>query len=267
MVQALRRKRQPRGLAFVPNAGLEREYARRLKQMVDGMHASVVYWLRSAYRKDEPNQMAMDSIGNLQATLKKLSKQWQQNFDDTAKDLATFFASRIDQQTMARFRSILRKGGYSVKFRMTQAMRDVMKATIQEQVSLIKSIPQQYLKDVQGAVMRSVQTGRNLQELTKELTKYHGITRRRAEFIALDQNNKVTSAMTHARQASLGIYTAEWMHSHAGKEPRPTHVAMNGKRYDIRKGMWDPAVKKYIFPGELPRCRCSSRPIIPGVNT
>ena len=67
--------------------------------------------------------------------------------------------------------------------------------------------------------------------------------------------------MTNARQADLGIREAIWMHSHAGKKPRPEHVKMDGKTYNITKGMWD-----RIFPGELINCRCTGRPIIPGLS-
>ena len=72
--------------------------------------------------------------------------------------------------------------------------------------------------------------------------------------------------MTRARQDELGITEAIWVHSGAGKHPRPTHVAMNGKKYDVNKGMWDPAVKRWIFPGEEINCRCISRSIIPGFS-
>jgi hypothetical protein len=43
-----------------------------------------------------------------------------------------------------------------------------------------------------------------------------------------------------------------------GEKPRPEHVKMDGKTYNITKGMWD-----RIFPGELINCRCTGRPIIP----
>jgi len=41
---------------------------------------------------------------------------------------------------------------------------------------------------------------------------------------------------------------------------------MDGKKYDVAKGMWDPAVREYIFPGQLINCRCFSRSVIPGFN-
>ena len=125
-----------------------------------------------------------------------------------------------------------------MKFKMTRAMRDIMAATVGQQVSLIKSIPSQYFTNIGGLVMRSVQTGRDLEQLTKDLKAQFGVTHRRAAFIARDQNNKATASMTRARQEELGLNDAIWVRSGAGKHPRPTHVAMDGKKYDVRKGMW-----------------------------
>jgi uncharacterized protein with gpF-like domain len=162
----------------------------------------------------------------------------------------------------------LRDAGYSVKFKMTREMRDVMDATINEQVSLIRSIPQQYLTQVEGMVMRSVQTGRDLGTLTKDLQQQFGVTRRRAAFIARDQNNKATASMTRVRQVKLGITEAIWVHSGGGKHPRPTHLKAGREKtkYDVTKGWFDPAVGKWIFPGELPNCRCVSRSVVKGFS-
>ncbi|MDB5605134.1 MAG: phage head morphosis protein [Bradyrhizobium sp.] len=118
-------------------------------------------------------------------------------------------------------------------FKTTKAI--IMAATVGQQVSLIKSIPSQYFTDVEGLVMRSVQTGRDLGQLTKDLQEQFGVTCRRAAFIARDQNNKATASMTRARQDELGITQAIWVHSGAGKHPRPTHVAMNGTKYDVNR--------------------------------
>ena len=89
----------------------------------------------------------------------------------------------------------------------------------QENVSLIKSIASQFHTQVEGMVMRSVTEGRDLSALTKDLQKRFGVTKDRAAFIALDQNNKATSAIQRERQTALGIEEGIWMHSHAGKVP------------------------------------------------
>jgi SPP1 gp7 family putative phage head morphogenesis protein len=250
-----------------PNAGIEAAYRAKLLKLIDEMNASVIYWLRATYRANEP-VMAQDRTPAdvLQDAIRNLAKRWQTKFDEAAPKLAEYFSTAVASRSSGALASILRDGGFSVKFKMTPGMRDVMDATINQQVSLIKSIPQQYLTNVEGMVMRSVQTGRDLGQLTKDLHEQFGVTRRRAAFIARDQNNKATASMTRVRQDDLGIVTAKWRHSGGGKHPRPTHVAMNGKTYDVKKGMWDPAVKRWIFPGEEPNCRCVSISVIKGFS-
>lgn len=254
--------------AVQPNVGLELAYQRQMMRLIRQMHDSVMYWVRAKYRNNEPS-IAMDGptpAVQLRMAIGKLRKQWLKRFDKAAKEMAEYFARDVADRTDAQMKSILKKAGISVKWKMTPAQKDIMQATVQANVALIKSIPQEYLANVEGAVMRSVQTGRDLAELSKELQKKFGVSKRRAALIATDQNNKATSAFQRARQQELGITEAVWMHSHAGKEPRPTHVKMNGKKYDVSKGMWDDDEKAYVWPGQLINCRCTSKSVVPGFS-
>lgn len=250
-----------------PNVGLRVVYRRKLDALIKAMNDSVVYWLRAAFRADPP-RMALDALPakELQAAVRDLSRRWERNFDEAAPALAEWFARSNRKRTDASLRAILKKGGFSVEFRMTPAARDILQATVNANVGLIKSIPSEYLTQVEGMVMRSVQTGRDLGQLTKDLERQYGVTRRRAALIARDQNNKATSAIQKARQVELGITEAIWMHSGGGKKPRPTHVKNDGERYDVTKGWYDPAVRKRIWPGELINCRCVARSVIPGFD-
>ena len=149
---------------------------------------------------------------------------------------------------------------------MTAAQNDILQATIAQQVGLIKSIPRAYMHGVEGAVMRSVQTGRDLGGLTKELTEQHGVSRRRAAFIARDQSNKATAALTRARQVEIGITEAIWVHSGGGRHPRPSHAkaGRDQARYDVAKGWFDPDEGQFVLPGQLGNCRCVSRSLVKG---
>jgi SPP1 gp7 family putative phage head morphogenesis protein len=253
--------------AVRPNAGIEAAYREKLQALIADMNKSVVYWLRAGYRANTPI-MAQDRMpaDELRDALLKLAKRWQQNFDEAAPALADYFAQSVASRSSGVLMAILKKAGFTVKFKMTRAMRDVMAATVGQQVSLIKSIPSQYFTNIEGLVMRSVQSGRDLAQLTQDLQQQFGVTHRRAAFIARDQNNKATASMTRARQDELGLNDAIWVHSGGGKHPRPTHGAMHGKKYDVNKGMWDSAVNRWIFPGEEINCRCVSRSIIPGFS-
>jgi len=244
-----------------PNAGLEQEYKRRVTALIDEMHRSMVYWLRAAMRRREPEVVKLFAEDDapareIGATLNRLKRRWQRRFDQAAVELAEYFATAAADRSDAALRSILRRGGFSVRFRRTRAVNDVLQATVAENVSLIKSISQQYLSQVEGMVMRSVQQGRDFASLANELEDQLGVTRRRAAFIARDQNNKATATVQRVRQAEIGIKEAVWVHSGGGRYPRPTHVkaGRDKVRYDISVGWYDPGEKKRVFPGELINC-------------
>lgn len=250
-----------------PNAGLAAEYRAKLDAIIEAMQRSYVYWLKAQY-KQTPPRLAMDATParELERELAMLGKRWSKRLDEAAPRLAEWFAKSTSRRSSAALKRILKDGGISVEFTMTPTMRDAYQATIAEQVGLIKSIGSQYHTEVQGLVMRSVSTGRDLGQLSKDLQERYGITKRRAAFISLDQNNKANAVFTRVRQQEAGIEKAIWLHSHAGKVPRPSHLANSGKPYSIATGWWDPDVKQFIRPGELPRCRCTSKSIVKGFS-
>jgi uncharacterized protein with gpF-like domain len=254
--------------AVFPNQGLMRQYKNTLACLIDEMHSSCIYWLAARYKRHPPI-MALDAspATQLKLAISKLSRRWRKRFNQAAPRLAAYFATKMKNRSDKVLKQILKDSGITVKFRMTQAMKDVFQATVQANVSLIKSIPSQYFGHVEGLVMRSVQSGRDLAELSRQLQKTYKLTRQRAGLIARDQNNKATASLQRARQVELGIAQAIWMHSGGGKHPRPSHVKA-GKdkvKYDIATGWYDPHEKQHILPGELINCRCVSRPVIPGL--
>jgi hypothetical protein len=204
---------------------------------------------------------------NLQETIDKLGARWEARFDEAAPKLARWFAQTAGKRSEDGLKKVLRDGGMSVRFDTTPMMRDVMNATVAENVSLIKSIGSQYHSEIIGMVMRSVSTGRDVGGLTRELEQRFGVTRRRAALIAHHQNNLATSSFIRVRQIQAGLQ-AVWLHSHGGKEPRPTHLANSGKTYDPAKGWFDsdPKVRRFIWPGQLINCRCVSRTVVPGFS-
>lgn len=248
-----------------PNAGIAAAYRRRMVRLIDEMHRSVLHWITAAYEANEP-AIAQDVLPAkaFRDEMRKLVRRWQRRFDEAAPELADYFATEVSDRSDGALCAILKKAGITVKLQMTQAQRDVLAATVFENVGLIKSIPQQYLMQVEGSVMRSVQAGRDLGTLAKELQDRYKVTKKRAALIARDQNNKVNAVMTRTRQIELKITEAVWKHSHAGKKPRPTHVKMDGKRYDVAEGMYDSKEGRNVFPGELINCRCTSRSVIQG---
>lgn len=200
----------------------------------------------------------------LQAALAKWGSQIIKRFDNMAEKIADDFAKRNQFATQTAMMSQLKKAGFTVAFKPTQKSLEAFRAAVAENVALIKSIPRKAHEQVEAKVWNAVRQGSDLHKLSNDLAKTHKVTIDRAALIARDQNAKGKATIERVRQMELGITRAIWMHSHAGKEPRPTHVAMNEKPYDLAKGMWDADEGEWVHPGQLINCRCTNRPIIEG---
>lgn len=249
------------------NRGIEAKYRKKLEQLIAEMAGSCEYWLTAGYKKHPPRiaqEIAQDSASTrMQAIMAELSKRWIEKFNVMADEIAKNYVSGIFNTSSKSLEQSLKDAGWSVKFNMTPAVRDAFNASLQENIGLIKSIPQQYLSKVEGAVMRSYSAGRDLHTMVKDIKEIYPITNKRAAFIARDQSNKANAVVNRARQLELGITDAIWLHSHAGKNPRESHVkaGKDKRRYKIAEGCLIDG--EYIQPGELINCRCVSRIILP----
>lgn len=231
------------------------------------MQRSLDYWMSAQYRANTP-ELAQDASPamDLRRRMRELSRQWQKRFDVLAQEMAEYFTTKTAQRVDGALKASLKKAGMSVQFKMTAAQNDAMQATIGEQVGLIRSIASEHLSDVEGIVMRSVTTGRDLGQLRTDLLARYAITKKRASLIARDQNNKATATLTRTRQEGMGITQARWLHSAGGKKPRASHVAFSegrdgGPIYDVREGALIEG--KRIWPGTEINCRCVSVSVLP----
>jgi Uncharacterized protein, homolog of phage Mu protein gp30 len=250
--------------AIRPNAGLEAAYRRRLKKMMREMHQSVLYWLTAEYRRQE-DRIVMDEspVSALTSRMEKLFRQWRRRLDETADEVARWYVENNVKYSKTSLMAALKEAGFTVEMVDSRHFKNIVQAAIGQNVNLIKSIGENYYARVQGAVMRSVMAGRDLGSLVKELKSGYGITARRAELIARDQTQKAMNALTRARYEDMGVTRAIWRHNAGGsKTYRDSHVDMDGHEFDLAKGMWDPAVGKYIQPGELPFCKCTYRAVL-----
>lgn len=241
-------------------------YKRAMEKLIDEMSNSFKYWLAAAYKANPPRmEVAMDALPSAEISKKvrDLGKRWIKKFDDMAAAIAQKFTESGRKATDSSFQQALKDAGFAVEFKVTPVMRDAMNATIAENVSLIRSIPREYSLEVEGIIMRGYTAGRDLKTITDELQNRYGITRRRAITISRDQSNKLNATVTQARRVELGLFEAEWIHSHAGKVPRPSHVkaGKDKAKFDVRKGLLLDG--QWLLPGQAINCRCSSRTILP----
>jgi SPP1 gp7 family putative phage head morphogenesis protein len=194
-----------------------------------------------------------------------LQARFQDLFNKKAKILADRMVRGADKASASSTHSSLQKlsGGMSLKTNiMNASLSNIYKATVAENVGLIKSISSQYLDDVQGAVMRSITTGNGLADLIPALEKYEGQTHRRARNIALDQTRKAFNSINKGRMQAIGIKKYKWLHSGGGAHPREDHVEMDGNIYSFDDPpVIDERTGERGIPGQAINCRCTMLPV------
>lgn len=249
-------------------APIRAKYESRVLAELAAMNRAIMREIGKVWRQRKPETVmyAQDDIPAkaLQQALSRVGRIWLRRFDDLAESLAEHFSTAVRLRCDRALADMLRTGGFSVRFKMTAPMRDAYAAVRAENVGLIRSIAQQHLGKVETLVMQSVSQGRDLGQLTKALEKNYGVSRRRAGFIARDQNNKATAVMRRVREAELGITEGKWLHSAGGSHPRERHVAFSGKRFKLADGHDFGDGLGPVLPGVAINCRCTWVAVVPG---
>jgi len=254
------------------NAGNIKWYRRELLAEIREMNTDVRLQIVNIVR-DNPlatdSTLAMDAnpVSMLRTALKSLSKKWVDRFIARSLPMAEAIEKRTGEAVDRGLLAAARTEGMTINMQWTEVMLQKRDAIIAENVSLIRSIPEKYFTELEGMVFRSVARGGDRKMLADEIErnfgKRHGITRRRAEFIARDQVRKATSALSAARQMAAGIEEGEWLHSGGSNKPRHSHVMAGKEKRIFRLDKGCLIDGEYIMPGQLPNCGCSWRPRLP----
>jgi uncharacterized protein with gpF-like domain len=252
---------------IVPSAALCAWYYDQLKRLLDAMAGSMELHILAALKRNEPTiglaQDASPSIG-LKRAVNKWGSAWVSKFDAMSADIAKKFAQRSSRHVDISNAAAFKKAGFTVQFQPTPAAKEAYQAVIGWNVGLIKNLPRDYLDGVQNAVWAGVMKGQDLESIAKTLRERHGMSVRRAALISRDQTSKAMALIDNVRATEAGITHAIWMHSHAVKHPRPSHLAFSGSIYELKKGAYLDG--EWVWPHTAIGCRCYYRKIIPGVN-
>ncbi|MEQ4710674.1 phage minor head protein [Providencia alcalifaciens] len=237
-------------------------YYKELMQILKDIRKELDETLISEYHGKAKKALANDGISDWIAHIADyMLDKWNRRLNSISEEVAKDFIDKTVGNYDTRFAAILRRKGFTVRMQNSERTLDALRAAMGENVGLIKSIGTEYLSKVQMHVWQSVTGGYDLATLTDNLAHDFHIARNRAKTIARDQANKAHAVIEQARRKELGIKEAIWIHSHAGKQPRESHVKAHGKKFDIEKGMYIDG--EWILPGEKINCRCGSKAILP----
>lgn len=258
-----------RGDGLKPNIAASARFEKKLNILIKGMAEQVQKKVTKLFESNVGEQyFAEDASISSQSRilLATLQDKFDSIFASFAKPFAESIADEANRGSVAALNSSLKDiaGDFTIKASsIPDNVKEILNATISENVQLIKSIPQQYLTQVQGAVMRSITTGNGLQDLVPELERQYDITKRRARLIAHDQTRKAFANLSRVRMTNAGLKKFEWRHTSGSKEPRPLHIEYNGRIFDFDNlPVIDKKTGERGIPGQLINCRCFMMPVI-----
>lgn len=269
-----------RGTPLMYNAAVQARYQKELIDLVRQMTKETKEQLIKLFRGDtaqefkEQQKEAAALDASISSDAKKITSALMGKFNQLFAYRSRKLAERMLKNTQQVSKSTLHvslkqlSGGLSLKTSLIpKGMKDVIKASIEENVSLIKSIPQEYFTKITGTVMRSITKGIDLSAFTKQVQKYNGQTERRAKNLALDQTRKAFTTVNVQRMQALNVKKFEWVHSGGGQHPRKSHLIMDGHIFSFENLEREQAKLKVPaadrgLPGYPINCRCTMVPII-----
>lgn len=281
-----------------PNAGIMAWYVKELKKLTKSMTSECENVLTRIYKNLDyqiefdtanppleggseslipewgKNTIAQDdSISSqFRMALNKLYNKFYDKFSARSKDLIKKLLKDTNKYSVNQF-NIALKGmlGEQAKDFMLKGSAispeksEVMKALIFENVSLIRSIHNEYFKQITGAVARSIENGTGLKGLKEELLRYGAKSERRADLIAQDQTRKAYTSINLRNFQENGVRKFKWVHTGGSRDPREYHRdVLNGNVYDIYTGAPNESGREpeYIYPGQEPYCRCIMQAVL-----
>lgn len=256
-----------RGGALISSASIADQYQKAIVALVKKMAEESEKELRKMF--NDPGY-AMDAVdGNPASRARIIINYLKRKYGKYFNRLAQVATERMIKQTIKHstvtlnmsLKDIAKDLELDPAFLNSGRLREIVTASTQEAAQLIKTIPEQYLSQVQGQVMRSITTGSGLQTLVPFLREKYGQNVRKARNVAHDQTRKVYSSISNARMVNAGVEEFEWCHSHGGKTPRQQHLDWNGKVFRFDKPPVDDSFGA-VLPGIAINCRCFARPIL-----
>lgn len=260
------------------NASIGIEYTKEINKLINTMFKKTEKDINKLFKTPDAKEYFEESTGmdasissQSRILMNELTTKFESLFADKAKELADSMLFRSNLSSEKALASSLKElsGGLNIDTsKATANVSEVLKASVTENVELIKTIPERYLAQVQGEVMRSITTGNGLQNLVPFLEKQKGITKRHAKNMALDQTRKAYNSINKARMQDAGVQKFKWVHTGGGQVPRPHHITkwpagLNGGIFSFDDlPVIDPATGEKGIPGQAINCKCRMTPVI-----
>lgn len=247
-IQKSKRGRKPKLKPIKVNRRTELYYTRQLLGIAH-------------YCQEQTKEIVLPAIGEnigdswFSEMFSKIRDKIVRYVSETSKPLATKVVNDVRQEVDSQIANHTKStiGVDLTPFYQASDIQLTVDQSIAANVSLIKSIPQQYSDKLEALVLNALQTGQTNEELALEIHKLGQSTEYRARLIAADQMGKINSNINKQRQLALGVESYTWQTA-KDERVRTDHRNKQGKTF-----RWDNPPSGG-HPGEPIRCRCVALP-------
>lgn len=203
------------------------------------------------HRIDAWPTLLSNNIDEIHNEVNRLSdKPNEHDLTTIANDISNFNKAQVDK--------VIKQGLGVDVFTPEPWLEQEIEAFTHQNLSLMGSLEDEYLRKVEEAVNRGIQSGDRAEDIIKELNHIEGVTESRAKLIARDQVSKLNGNLNMLRQENLGIDSYIWRTSE-DERVRPSHEEKNGKEFQ-----WNNPPSDTGHPGEDYNCRCYAEPKLDG---
>lgn len=248
--------------------GLELQYQRELMSIGRALAKAVKNEVLPMLKAEQDTYVTDGLATNLAAVFNRLNREFTGTATlSFARQTANKFVSKTEKQNKKRFdKSVKAATGVDLgSILSVENLEEFTEMNIANNVSLIKSLPEEYLKSVETIVTKGVTSGARFSTIEKQITARLGSANSklsgRIKTIARDQISTINSQISLRRSQALGIEKGIWRTAE-DERVRKAHEELNGKEYVLAKGLYSSSAQKHIQPGEEINCRCSFSPVI-----
>lgn len=243
------------------------QYFKTLNKLTKSMRYDVKNKIFPIIRLLEKKYTTDSYVEDITQVVAMLSLKYANETASVAKTIAKKMVYNISSKNKKSFdKSLKNQTGVDLSdILVDDGLTDFLDAQVSKNVSLIKSIPQEYFKSIETVVMNGVANGLRFEEIAKQIGGIKGISsvngklQNRIKLIARNETSNINSSINKRRQELLEIKEFKWVTAH-DERVRTSHARINGNIYN-----WDdlPIVDGVkTFPGQPINCRCIAIPVI-----
>jgi len=262
------REQGRRGLRRLPPRprrpeGIRREYRSDIRRLVKRQGEEInrilkpeleSFLVEAGTRGDaEYSDSWSDRVGEIMEAVRSNLSNDVQGLEERLPEYANRITEHTDEDVKRQLRAVV-----GVSPTLTRSIDDKVDSWVATNSSLIRTLNEEQIGEVERIVQREVRRGSSVREITRKINKQVNNGNYRAERIARTESGQLYAQISRERNRELGISKFEWVTAR-DERVRDQHDAWGGHKFE-----WDNPPDG-VRPGEPINCRCSARSDVDGL--